>query len=125
MATLLEMTVLHVPVLDAELIDALDPQPGAVVVDCTVGGGGHARLVAERIGRGGTLIGIDRDPTARERFDELARDVSCETRFIQASFADGLMALRAERLRADCVYFDLGVSSMQIDTRERGFSYSY
>jgi 16S rRNA (cytosine1402-N4)-methyltransferase len=125
MATLLEMTTVHVPVLAAELIDALDPQPCAVVVDCTVGGGGHARLVAERIGRGGTLIGIDRDPTARERFDELARDVNCETRFIQASFADGLMLLRAERLEADCVYFDLGVSSMQIDTRERGFSYSY
>jgi 16S rRNA (cytosine1402-N4)-methyltransferase len=125
MATLLEMTVIHVPVLAAELIEQLDPGPGAVVVDCTFGGGGHARLVAERIGRDGVLIGIDRDPTARARFDELAREVACETRFIQASFADGLAALGEEGLRADCVYFDLGVSSMQIDTWERGFSYSY
>ena len=92
MATLLEVTATHVPVLAAELIELLDPQPGAVVVDCTVGGGGHARLIAERIGRGGTLIGIDRDPTARERFEELAREVSATTRFIQASFADGLAA---------------------------------
>jgi len=125
MATLLEMTVVHVPVLAAELIELLDPQPAAVVVDCTVGGGGHARLIADRIGPAGTLIGIDRDPTARERFEELSRDVTCTTRFIHASFVDGLELLRAERLRADCVYFDLGVSSMQIDTWERGFSYSY
>ena len=76
MATLLEMTITHVPVLAGELIELLDPQPGAVAVDCTVGGGGHARLIAERIGSSGTLIGIDRDPTAQERFEELSREVS-------------------------------------------------
>ena len=114
------------PVLAGELIELLDPQPGAVAVDCTVGGGGHARLVAERIGASGTLIGIDRDPTARERFEELAREVSCETRFIRASFVDGPDGCSSEeRLDADAVYFDLGTSSMQIDTWERGFSYSY
>jgi 16S rRNA (cytosine1402-N4)-methyltransferase len=119
------MTVTHVPVLAGELIELLDPQPGGVVVDCTVGGGGHARLIADRIGPAGTLIGIDRDPTAEERFDELAREVSCSTRFIRASFAEGLALLLDERLGADCVYFDLGTSAMQIDTWERGFSYSY
>jgi 16S rRNA (cytosine1402-N4)-methyltransferase len=125
MTTLLEVTATHAPVLAAELIELLDPQPGAVVVDCTVGGGGHARLITDRIGRGGTLIGIDRDPTARDRFEELAREVSATTRFIQASFADGLALLRDEGQPADHVYFDLGISSMQIDTWERGFSYSY
>jgi 16S rRNA (cytosine1402-N4)-methyltransferase len=125
MTTLLEVTATHAPVLAAELIELLDPQPGAVVVDCTVGGGGHARLIADRVGRGGTLIGIDRDPTARDRFEELAREVSATTRFIQASFAEGLELLRDEGQRADHVYFDLGVSSMQIDTWERGFSYAY
>ncbi len=125
MATLLEMTATHVPVLAAELIELLDPQPGALVVDCTVGGGGHARLIAERIGSGGTLIGIDRDPAARERFEELAREVSCSTRFIRASFVEGLALLLEEGVAADGVYFDLGVSSMQIDTWERGFAYSY
>jgi 16S rRNA (cytosine1402-N4)-methyltransferase len=125
LATLLDMTITHVPVLAAELIDALDPQPGDVVVDATAGGGGHARLVAERIGAGGTLIGIDRDHTAGERFAELAREVSAATRFIDASFVDGLRELRDEGVEADAVYFDLGASSMQIDAWERGFSYAY
>ncbi len=125
MATLLDMTATHVPVLAAELVAALDPQPGATAVDATLGAGGHARLVAERIGAGGTLVGIDRDPTAAERFTELAREVGCATRFIAASFVDGLRQLRDEGLVADLVYFDFGISSMQIDTRERGFSYSY
>jgi 16S rRNA (cytosine1402-N4)-methyltransferase len=119
------MTATHVPVLAAELVAALDPQPGATAVDATLGAGGHARLVAERIGAGGTLVGIDRDPTAAERFTELAREVGCATRFIAASFVDGLRQLRDEGLVADLVYFDFGISSMQIDTRERGFSYSY
>jgi 16S rRNA (cytosine1402-N4)-methyltransferase len=119
------MTVSHVPVLAGELIELLDPRPGSIAVDCTVGGGGHARLIAGRIGSGGTLIGIDRDPTAQERFEEMAREVSCATRFIRAPFAEGLELLREEGLSADCVYFDLGTSAMQIDTWERGFSYAY
>jgi 16S rRNA (cytosine1402-N4)-methyltransferase len=124
LAILLDMTV-HVPVLAGELIDLLDPAPGQVAVDCTFGGGGHARLVAERIGASGTLIGIDRDPEAEARFEELAAEVACHTRFIRASFAEGLELLREEGVRADIVYLDLGMSSMQVDTRERGFSYSY
>jgi 16S rRNA (cytosine1402-N4)-methyltransferase len=119
------MTALHVPVLAGELIEALDPRPGDIAIDCTVGGGGHARLVADRIGPAGTLIGIDRDPVAEERFAEIAAEVSCATRFIRASFADGLELLIEEGLRADLAYLDLGVSSMQVDTRERGFSYAY
>ena len=119
------MTTPHVPVLAGELIEFLDPAPGAVAVDCTVGGAGHSRLVADRIGSGGTLIGIDRDPLAEERFAELASEVACSTRFIRADFAAGLSLLREEGVTADLVYMDLGMSSMQIDTWERGFSYSY
>jgi len=127
MTTLLDMTSVHIPVLAGELIELLDPQPGAVAIDCTVGGGGHARLVADRVGPAGTLIGIDRDPLAEERFAELAAEVACETRFIRADFASGLEQLRAEGRAggADLVYFDLGMSSMQVDTWERGFSYAY
>jgi 16S rRNA (cytosine1402-N4)-methyltransferase len=125
MATLLDMTSVHIPVLAGELIALLDPRPGAVAVDCTVGGGGHARLVADRVGPAGTLIGIDRDPVAEERFAELAAEVTCATRFIRADFAEGLALLREERVRADLVYLDLGMSSMQVDTWERGFSYAY
>src|SRR3954468_18452071 len=115
----------HVPVLAAELVDVLAPQAGETAVDCTFGAGGHARLVAERLGPGGTLIAIDRDPVAEERFAELAADLPCDTRFIRAAFAEGLTQLRAEDVRADLLYLDLGMSSMQVDTRERGFSYSY
>jgi 16S rRNA (cytosine1402-N4)-methyltransferase len=125
MTTLLDMVSVHIPVLAGELIELLDPQPGTVAVDCTIGGGGHARLVADRIGPAGTLIGIDRDPIAEERFAELAAEVACATRFIRADFASGLEQLREEGVRADLVYMDLGMSSMQVDTWERGFSYAY
>ena len=125
MSILLDMTSLHVPVLAGELVDVLDPQPGQIAIDCTVGGGGHARLIAERLGPTGTLIGIDRDPVAEERFAELAAEVSCQTRFLRTSFVDGLAELIDEGVRADLVYLDLGVSGMQVDTAERGFSYAY
>ena len=119
------MATVHVPVLAGELIDLLDPQPGQIAVDCTFGAGGHARLAADRLGTTGTLIAIDRDPAAADRFAELTREVDCETRFIGADFATGLAQLAAEGVEADLVYMDLGMSSMQIDTWVRGFSYSY
>ncbi len=125
MATLTYMPAEHVPVLAAELIGLTDPQPGDVVVDCTFGAGGHARLLAERIGPEGTLIAIDRDPAAIERFEEFAAEAECETRLLSARFDEALAELRAEGVRADIVIFDLGVSSMQIDAWERGFSYSF
>jgi 16S rRNA (cytosine1402-N4)-methyltransferase len=119
------MTHTHVPVLAGELIDLLDPHPGEIAVDCTFGGGGHARLIAGRIGPTGTLIGIDRDPSVEQRFAELAADVACSTRFIRADFVIGLEQLLEEGLAADLVYLDLGMSSMQVDAWERGFSYAY
>ena len=87
-----DMTHVHVPVLAGELIDALDPAPGQIAVDCTFGPGGHARLVADRIGAGGELICIDRDPQAEERFAEFADEVACSTRFIRGNYADVLPA---------------------------------
>jgi 16S rRNA (cytosine1402-N4)-methyltransferase len=119
------MTQLHVPVLAGELIDVLDPQPGAVAVDCTFGSGGHARLVAERIAPDGELVCIDRDPHAAEEFAAFAAEAPCATRYERGDYADVLPGLAAEGLPADLLYMDLGVSSMQVDTRERGFSYSY
>jgi 16S rRNA (cytosine1402-N4)-methyltransferase len=115
----------HVPVLAGELVELLDPRPGQVAIDCTFGGGGHARMVAERLGPSGTLVAIDRDPLAEERFVALAEEVSCSLRFIRGGYAEALELLAAEGQRADLAYFDLGMSSMQVDTRERGFSYSY
>jgi 16S rRNA (cytosine1402-N4)-methyltransferase len=119
------MTRAHVPVLAGELIELTAPAPGETVVDCTFGAGGHARLIADRIGPTGTLVCIDRDPLAEEHFEELAREVACETRFLRMDYAEGLALLRDEGLLAEVIYLDLGISSMQVDARERGFSYSY
>ena len=119
------MSRVHIPVLAAELIDLTAPAAGETAVDCTFGAGGHARLVADRIGPAGTLICIDRDPAAEERYEQLAAEVACETRFLRTDYADGLALLADEGAKADVVYLDLGISSMQVDARERGFSYSY
>jgi 16S rRNA (cytosine1402-N4)-methyltransferase len=124
-ATLSYMPTEHEPVMAAELLEMLSPQAGDTVIDCTFGGGGHARLVAERIGPDGELICIDRDPGSEERFDELAASVACRTRFERGDFADVLAELASAGTRADAVYMDLGMSSLQLDAWERGFSYAY
>ncbi len=115
----------HTPVLAIELLELLDPKPGQTAIDCTFGDGGHARLLAERLGPAGTLVAIDRDPQAEQRFAKLAAETACSVRFIRSSYAEALELLAGEGMRADMAYFDLGMSSMQVDTRERGFSYSY
>ena len=125
MVTLTLMPIEHVPVLATELLDVLDPHPGETASDCTFGGGGHAQEIAERLGSGGTLIAIDRDPVAERRFAELEDELEPQTRFVRADFADALDALGEEGVRADVIYLDLGVSSLQLDAAERGFSYSY
>ena len=114
----------HVPVLADELAQVLDPRNGEVAVDATFGAGGHSKRIAEKIGPDGLLIAIDRDSEARRRYDEIEGELPCRSRFIEASFADALAQLAAEQVPVDMVWFDLGVSSMQIDTPERGFSYS-
>ena len=115
----------HVPVLATELVDLLDPRSGETVVDCTFGGGGHARLVAERIGPEGTVIAIDRDPVAAERFRAFEAEAGCRTRFVPGEFSQALIGLRDEGVRVDALYMDLGMSSLQLDAAERGFSYSH
>jgi len=124
-ATLIYMPTEHEPVLAPELTGLLSPQPGQMAVDCTFGGGGHARRIAAAIGPEGTLIGIDRDPAAEARFERFAAAVPCRTRFLSSDYSAGLRTLHGEGLRPDMVFMDLGMSSMQVDARERGFSYSY
>jgi 16S rRNA (cytosine1402-N4)-methyltransferase len=115
----------HLPVLAPELTSLLAPERGQTAVDCTFGAGGHARRVADLLGPDGTLIGIDRDPAAAVRFAEFAAEAPCRTLFVGADFAEGLRALHGEGIRPEMIYMDLGMSSMQVDTWERGFSYSY
>lgn len=124
-ATLLYMAAEHDPVLAPELVSLLAPEPGQTAIDCTFGAGGHARLVAERLGPEGTLICIDRDPAALERFQRFAAEAPCRARFLGSDYAAGLRALYGEGVRPDMIYMDLGISSMQVDTAERGFSYAY
>jgi len=125
LATLIYMPTDHLPVLAAELTALLAPEPGQTAVDCTFGGGGHARLLSNRLGPAGTLICVDRDPAAAARFAEFAAAAPCRTRFIGTDYVEGLRTLRGEGLHPDMVYMDLGMSSMQVDTWERGFSYAY
>jgi 16S rRNA (cytosine1402-N4)-methyltransferase len=115
----------HDPVLAEELIDVLDPRPGETFVDCTFGGGGHARLIAERLGSEGELIAVDRDPASEERWHEFAAEAPGRARFLRADFVAALEGLRGEGARPEGIVFDLGMSSMQVDAWERGFSYSY
>jgi 16S rRNA (cytosine1402-N4)-methyltransferase len=124
-ATLSYMPTEHTPVLAGELVELLAPQPGQIAVDCTFGGGGHARLVAAALGPAGTLVCIDRDPDAEARYERFAAEAPCETHLISSDFSAGLRTLRGEGLRPDMAYMDLGMSSMQVDAWERGFSYSY
>jgi 16S rRNA (cytosine1402-N4)-methyltransferase len=114
----------HRPVLEREVLDLLAPQPGEVAVDCTVGWAGHAVLVLERVGPTGLLIGVDLDaenlPRARERLAAVGNPFHLH----HLNFAGLPQALGEYGLtQVDLVVADLGMSSMQVDDPERGFSY--
>jgi 16S rRNA (cytosine1402-N4)-methyltransferase len=115
----------HEPVLAEELVEILDPQAGETFVDSTFGAGGHARLIAERLGADGELIAVDRDPEAERRWRKFSAGAPCRTRFLRSDFAPALEGLRGEGVRPDGIVFDFGMSSMQVDAWERGFSYAY
>jgi 16S rRNA (cytosine1402-N4)-methyltransferase len=112
----------HRPVLPAEVLEALAPAAGQTIVDATVGAGGHARLLAERLGPSGRLIGLDRDPAmlslARARLEGYPATL------VHANF-DQLPQVLDELgiTTVDGVLADLGISSDQIDIPERGFSF--
>jgi 16S rRNA (cytosine1402-N4)-methyltransferase len=113
----------HVSVLPAEVLAALDPQPGQVLVDATVGAGGHARLLAGRLGPGGRLIGLDQDPAVLER--ARPRLEGLPVTLVHGNF-EGLRA-ELDRLgveAVDGVLADLGVCSDQLDDPARGLSFS-
>jgi 16S rRNA (cytosine1402-N4)-methyltransferase len=114
--------VRHVPVLPAEVLHWLDPQPEQVVVDCTVGGGGHARLIAERVAPGGRVIGLDQDPAMLD----LARPrlAGLPVTLVHAAFDQLADVLRDQGIpAADAVLADLGISSDQLDDAARGLSF--
>jgi 16S rRNA (cytosine1402-N4)-methyltransferase len=114
----------HVPVLAEEVRELLSVKPGETVVDATFGAGGHAAVLAADLAGRGKLIAIDRDPGARTYFERLAKRATVQTRFLRGDFAVVLEQLAQNGVEADAVLLDLGVSSMQIDRPERGFSYA-
>ncbi len=117
-------TARHVPVLPAEVLDLLAPQPGQVIVDATLGAGGHARLLAERIGPHGHLIGLDQDPAMLKLAGQALDHMKCKVTLIHANFngiAGVLGGLGIEKV--DACLADLGISSDQLDTAERGFTF--
>ena len=115
----------HVPVLADEVRELLAVQPGDTVVDGTFGAGGHSRLLAEDLHGEGKLVAIDRDPTVRPYFDRLkASTRGVQLRFLRGDYAVVLNQLAGNGVRADAVLLDLGLSSMQVDRPERGFSYA-
>ena len=111
----------HQPVLLDEVLECLDPQPGQVFADGTLGGGGHAEAVLRRLGETGTLYGIDRDEAAIRAAGERLRAFP-GFRALRGNFHD-IHALLPEGVLLDGGLLDLGVSSYQLDTPERGFSY--
>jgi 16S rRNA (cytosine1402-N4)-methyltransferase len=114
----------HVPVLADQVREALAVQPGDTVVDATFGAGGHSELLAADLHGSGKLIAIDRDPSVRQYFDSVRKRTGAQGRFHRGEFSDVLAQLAANGVRADAILFDLGVSSMQVDRPERGFSYA-
>jgi 16S rRNA (cytosine1402-N4)-methyltransferase len=114
----------HIPVLAEEVRELLDVRPGQSVIDATFGAGGHARLLAADLQGRGKLVAIDRDPSARGHFDRFKASAGVDVRFLRGDFAVVLQQLAANGVAADAILLDLGVSSMQIDRPERGFSYA-
>jgi 16S rRNA (cytosine1402-N4)-methyltransferase len=115
----------HVPVLAEEVRRLLDLQPGETVIDATFGAGGHAAVLAADLGGEGKYIAVDRDPGVKPYFESFRRRAGVKTRFLQGDFADVFERFADNGRDADAILFDLGVSSMQLDRPERGFSYAY
>jgi len=118
----------HTPVLLAEVTQQLSPQPGSIIVDCTLGGAGHAKRLQDLVAPTGTLVGIDQDDAALSAAAVTLRlgqqELSTSTKLLKGNFGDlDTLLVQANVPYVDGFLFDLGVSSPQLDVPERGFSY--
>ena len=114
----------HVSVLLNETLDGLAIKPDGTYVDCTLGGGGHSHAIGERLSTEGMIIGLDQDVAALEAASRRLSDLSCQVKVIQTNFSNLKNALQEVGIhKVDGFVFDLGVSSHQLDTADRGFSY--
>ena len=118
--------VFHIPVMFNEVINYLNLRPGKIIVDATIGTGGHSKGVLERILPGGRLIGIDRDQESLEVCRKRLVDFSGSCEFVHANFIDIDKILENLNIKkVDGILFDLGVSSFQLEDPHRGFSFQY
>ena len=114
----------HVSVLLNETLDGLAIRPDGTYVDCTLGGGGHSHAIGERLSTEGMIVGLDQDVAALEAASKRLEDLSCQVKVIKTNFSNLKQALQEAGIHeVDGFVFDLGVSSHQLDTAERGFSY--
>lgn len=116
----------HLPVMPEETLSWLAPAAGETCVDCTLGLGGHSKLIAGKLGPDGHLIGLDRDPAALARARERLADAPCKVTLLRTPFSgvrDALATIGVDRV--DRVLLDIGVSSMQFDDPGRGFSFRF
>lgn len=118
------MTFSHTSVLLYETVDSLNIRPDGIYVDGTLGGGGHASLVLNRLGEQGRLIGLDQDADAIAAAGERLKEYGDRVTVIRTNYENIKDALASQGIsRADGIYLDLGVSSYQLDTADRGFTY--
>jgi 16S rRNA (cytosine1402-N4)-methyltransferase len=114
----------HVPVLANEVRELLAVRPGDTVVDATFGAGGHAAILAADLQGSGRFIAVDRDPTVKPYYERFRRRTAVQSRLLRGEASVILDQLAENGVQADAILLDLGVSSMQIDKPERGFSYA-
>ena len=115
----------HEPVLLGEIVETLDPAPGKIFVDCTTGRAGHAAAIAQRLGQGGLLIGLDADPRNLEFARERLSNAPCQVRLFHANFAELEDVLREVKIdQADGMLADLGISTNQLFDEQYGLSFS-
>ena len=114
----------HVSVLLNETVESVVTNPDGIYVDCTLGGAGHAHAVGERLSPQGMIVGLDQDEDALGVARQRLSDLSCQVMTIPTNFSNLKHALQEQGIyEVDGFIFDLGVSSYQLDTPERGFSY--
>ena len=114
----------HVSVMAEEVLKILQVKPNGIYLDCTLGGGGHSLRIGKLLSQEGFLIGIDRDDDALNAAKKILSNLNCRVELVHGNFSELeeiLESLGVEKI--DGAVFDLGVSSYQIDTAERGFSY--
>ncbi len=116
----------HISVMLNETVDGLNVKPDGIYVDGTLGGGGHSYEICKRLGDKGRLIGIDQDDVAITAAGERLKDFSNIVTLVRSNYCDMKEVLNNIGIRqVDGIILDLGVSSYQLDTLDRGFSYKY